>query len=46
MTIGTGIALLGVWGFAACCALSSRVTGIGMALAMMVAIIATAIVAH
>lgn len=41
MTIGSGIALAAVWGFAAVCAHSNRVTGVGMWLGVIVAVIAT-----
>ena len=45
MSIGAGIAIAGAWGFAAACALSKQVTGNGMMLGMIAALIATAVVA-
>lgn len=45
MTLGTGIALAGVWAFAACCAASRAVTNFGMWLGIAIAIAATIILA-
>lgn len=41
MTTGTGIALLGIWGFAACCAVSRYVTGVGFWIGVIAALGAT-----
>ncbi len=38
MTVGTGMAIAGVWVFAGCCALSRTISGFGVLLAMSIAI--------
>ncbi len=45
MSIGAGIAIAAVWGMVAAAMLSPTVSGAGLLLAMLVAIIATAIIA-
>jgi len=45
MSIGAGIALAGVWLFAAACALSRTVTASGMILGIVVALVATLLIA-
>ena len=45
MTIGAGIAIAGIWGFAAACALSKQVTGAGMIIGMAAAFCSTVIIA-
>ncbi len=42
MSIGTGIAIAGVWLFPVACALAPKVTGVGFILAILVAAVATA----
>lgn len=46
MSIGTGIAIGGIWAFAAACAVGRRVTGLGMLIAIIAALTATGIVAR
>lgn len=41
MTVGSGLAIIGIWLFAAVCAVSKNVTSAGFFLAMMVALAAT-----
>lgn len=41
MTLGTGVALAAVWGFAAACACNRYVTGKGMWVSVIAALIAT-----
>jgi len=44
MDIGTGLAIAGMWIFAAACAVSRQVSGEGFMLGLMVAIIGTALI--
>lgn len=41
MSVGAGIAIAGIWGFAAACALSKNVTGVGLVMAMVFGLMAT-----
>ncbi len=41
MSIGTGIAICGIWLFVGCCAISKSVSSSGFLIAILVAILAT-----
>ena len=44
MILGNGIAIFGIWLFASACAVSRTVSGVGFALATVVALLATLVV--
>lgn len=45
MTMGTGIAVAAIWALPVACALSKRVTGVGLSFSMIAALVATWVLA-